>query len=101
MKKASKKTTKKCLSIVQYIGKNVFIRTVTHHYTGSVVGIANGFMWLTKAAWIADDGRFAQCIAEGKVNEVEPYPDDMLVPVALSAFVDFCEWRHPLPRVQK
>ncbi len=102
MKKKVKVVKKKApYSLVRYVGKSVFIRTVTHHYTGHVEAIANGFIWLNSAAWIADDGRFSQCIGEGKVNEVEPYPAELVVAVAIGSIIDVCAWSHSLPRAQK
>jgi hypothetical protein len=80
-------------------GKAVFIRTVTHHYTGRLAGEEAGFLHLEEAAWIADDGRFADALAFGKLDEVEPYPSDCYV--ALGAIVDICEWSHDLPRTQR
>lgn len=82
-----------------YKGKKVFIRTVTHHYTGLLAELDEGFLRLEKAAWIADDGRFADALASGNLNEVEPYPGDCLV--AVGSIVDVCEWTHDLPRTQK
>lgn len=79
--------------------KAYFIRTVTHHYTGRVVFEEEGFVELSDVAWIADDGRFADCLAKGTVSEVEPYPG--LVRIAKSALLDWCEWKHALPREQK
>jgi hypothetical protein len=83
-----------------YMGKAVFIRTVTHHYTGRVVElIGSNVVRLTEAAWIADDGLFSAALAEGKLNEVEPYQDDVLV--FLNATIDVTEWKHKLPRERK
>lgn len=81
------------------IGGNVFVRTVTHHYTGRLAAIADGFLHLEDAAWIADDGRFATALKTGTLNEVEPYPGDCYVTVG--SVVDLCEWQHDLPRTQK
>jgi hypothetical protein len=85
----------------KHIGKNVFIRTVTHHYTGRVMGLSDNFITLVDVAWIADDGRFNEAIAAGKLNEVEPYPDGLEVDIGMGAILDVCEWRHKLPRVVK
>jgi hypothetical protein len=82
-------------------GKNVFIRTVTYHYTGRIVRETPKFLVLTDAAWIADSGRFADAMATGSLSEVEPYPDGCEVSVAWTAIVDLCEWAHPLPRQRK
>ena len=83
------------------VGDTIFIRTVTHHYTGRVVAADKSFVALADAAWIAEDGRFTQTIADGTFNEVEPYPDTVVVRISLGAVVDWCEWLHDLPRVQK
>lgn len=81
------------------IGENVFVRTVTHHYTGRLADLGGGFLRLEEAAWIADDGRFATALATGTLNEVEPYPAGCYVSVG--AIVDLCRWNHDLPRTQK
>jgi hypothetical protein len=84
--------------ISKYNGKNVFIRTVTHHYTGRVRGLSDNFITLVDVAWIADDGRFNEAIAKG---EVEPYPDGLEVDIGMGAILDVCEWKHRLPRSVK
>lgn len=79
-------------------GKAVFIRTVTHHYTGRAVAITATEIVLDDAAWIADDGRFHAAMQVGELSEVEPYPNGKLVYVGRGAVLDMCEWSHPLPR---
>lgn len=81
------------------VGQTVFIRTVTHFYTGKIAAIDKQWISLSDAAWIADTGRFANALASGSLNEVEPFPD--CVNVSLGAVVDVCPWTHALPRVQK
>lgn len=81
------------------VGKNVFVRTVTHHYTGKLEAVDDGVLHLSEAAWIADDGRFADCLNSGTFNEVEPYPGDCYVNAG--SLVDVSEWLHDLPRTQK
>lgn len=81
------------------IGKAYLIRTVTMHYTGRVVAVTESDVLLEDAAWIADTGRFANCLKAGTLSEVEPYPDRAAV--SRGAIVDFAEWDHPLPRVQQ
>jgi hypothetical protein len=83
----------------KYIGKSVFVRAVTFHYTGNVVCVADGFLTLTHAAWIADSGRFSTALANGDLNEVEPYPDT--VDIGIGAIVDISYWKHALPRKAK
>lgn len=82
-----------------YLGKPVFIRTVTHHYTGRLAAADESFVRLEDAAWIADDGRFADALADGELSEVEPYPGGCLV--ALGAVLDVSLWAHDLPREQQ
>ena len=83
------------------VGKNYFIRTVTHHLTGTLIAVTAKELWLKDAAWIADDGRFMQAIKDGVLNEIEPFPDGAEIPVGRGALIDAVEWKHALPRVQK
>lgn len=81
------------------IGESVFIRTVTYHITGRIIAVKQNFLILEDAAWIADDGRFMDCINDGILQEVEPV--DVLVRVNIESFIDVYEWKHPLPRSRK
>ena len=81
------------------IGKNYFIRTVTHHYTGKLVKVTPKELVLEDAAWIADDGRFMNALKDGTLNEVEPYQDDIVI--GRGAILDATIWKHKLPREQK
>ena len=56
------------------LGKNYFIRTVTHYYTGRLVRVTAQELVLEDAAWIADTGRFANALETGELQEVEPFP---------------------------
>ena len=71
------------------IGKCVFVRTVTYHYTGRIVAVIGGFVQLTKAAWIADSGRFSDALKKEEFSEVEPYPNDIYLQI--ESIVDFME----------
>jgi hypothetical protein len=93
---ATKKQTKK--SILSP-GAAVFVRTVTHNYTGRVVSVDDRWITLADAAWIADSGRWAEALARGTLSEVEPFPGEVLVGVG--AVVDVSPWAHPLPRETK
>lgn len=86
-------------AIEQYVGKAVFVRTVTHHFTGRLASVDKQWLVLDDAAWIADDGRFAQALADGTLSEVEPYPGRCMV--AVGSIVDVSEWLHELPRMQR
>ena len=64
----------------KYLGKNVFIRTVTHHYTGHVTEVATMSLTMQDAAWIADDGRLNESLKDPeKFEEVEPYVNPITV----------------------
>lgn len=81
------------------IGKKVFVRTVTHYYTGIFHSSRDGWMRLDDAAWIADTGRFSSALKTGTLGEVEPYPDTCYI--SAGAVVDVSEWHHDLPRSVK
>jgi len=102
------------MDITTLVGKKVFVRTVTHYYTGRLADVVPGvihlpedtgstsgpwFLHLEEAAWIADTGRFSEALKDGSLNEVEPYPGDCYVNAG--AVVDVCEWLHDLPRTVK
>lgn len=80
-------------------GAAVFIRTVTHYYTGRVLQLLPDAILLEEAAWVADTGRFAAALRSGTLHEVEPYPG--LVEVMRGVIVDAAPWDHELPRSQK
>lgn len=80
-----------------FIGKKLFIRTVTYHLTGEVDKMVGRMFHLKKAAWIADSGRFMDAIKTGKLNEVEPVGECW---VNIDTIVDIFPWKHNLPTEQ-
>ncbi len=80
------------------MGEAVFIRTVTHHYTGRITAITDSDIVLEDAAWIAEDGRFYNALRDGKLSEVEPYPHGCIV--SRGALLDVSPWKHELPKEQ-
>jgi hypothetical protein len=82
------------------IGKPVFVRTVTMHYTGRLKAVYSQELVITDAAWVADSGRFSDALKTGSLNEVEPYPDGSVV-VGRGGVTDVSAWHYGLPRVQK
>ena len=84
--------------LADLIGQKLFIRTVTYHLTGKVEKIVGSFLVLSKAAWIADSGRFQQAIQDGTLDEVEPVGQAF---VNLNSIVDMFPWKHKLPQTQK
>ena len=83
------------------IGRNYFIRTVTHHLTGELTKVTAKELVLINAAWIADDGRFHEALKTGVLKEVEPFPPNLDVIVGRGALIDAVEWTFALPRDAK
>jgi hypothetical protein len=89
-----------CRAHPYLVGENYFIRTVTFHYTGRLVEVFEHELVLEDASWIADDGRFADAVAKGAFNEIEPYPVGRVI-IGRGAIVDATTVSFPLPRKQK
>lgn len=70
------------------IGKNYFIRTVTHHLTGKLVAVGEHELVIVDAAWIADDGKFSSSLATEEFNEVEMFPAGKNVLVGRASLID-------------
>ena len=80
------------------MGQKYFIRTVTHHYVGRLVHVDDRCVMLDGCSWVADDGRFHVAMRDGKLAEVEPYPQGN-VGLMLGSILDWCVWGHALPVV--
>ena len=72
------------------VGKDYFIRTVTHYFTGRLVWVGDKEIAIEDAAWIADTGRFSEFVAGKTVKVVEPFPSGVVI-VGRGAIVDMCE----------
>jgi hypothetical protein len=81
------------------IGKSYFFRTVTMHLIGKLEAVYGKELVISSASWIADSGRFYDAIKTGKLNEVEPFCDDVII--GRGSIIDVTEWNHEKPRVQK
>ena len=81
------------------IGKNYLIRTVTMIQTGKLVAVTNQELVLEDAAWIADTGRFSECLAKCTFNEIEPFPNKIII--GRGSVIDATEFTHSLPRTVK
>lgn len=101
MKKTIKKPLLSPVRSPVRVGNTVFIRTVTHYYTGRIVLLTDLELVLEEAAWIADTGRFSDAMSTGTLNEVEPYPIGTLVSINRGAGCDVSDWPYPLPRTKK
>ena len=83
------------------IGASYLVRTVTNYFSGCLIAVYEHELVLTKAAWIADTGRFSEALKTGVMSEVEPIPGDVII--GRGAIVDVCEWPKgkPLPDTVK
>ena len=81
------------------VGEKVLIRTVTMTYTGRIESITQSDLVLRDAAWVASVGRYAAALSTGELDEVEPYPDRVVV--CRGGIIDVAPWDHPLPREVK
>ena len=80
------------------IGKAYLIRTVTYHQVGILKEIQGDFLIFKDASWVADSGRFSDCISKGTFNEVE-YVGAM--GINKTAIVDFFPWENKVPKETK
>ena len=83
------------------IGGKYLIRTVTNYIVGKVKKITATEILLGGASWVADTGRFHDCLKDGSIGEVEPIPGEGLAIVGRGAIVDAFLWEHNLPTQQK
>ena len=81
------------------VGSAYLFRTVTHIEVGRVKSICGNFITLEEASWIADTGRYHDCLTKGVFNEVEPYP--ITTTININSLINFAPWPHSLPREQK
>ena len=80
------------------IGKAYLIRTVTYHQVGVLKDIQGDFLIFKDASWVADSGRFSDCISKGSFNEVE-YVGSMMI--NRTAIVDAFPWENKVPKETK
>jgi hypothetical protein len=83
------------------VGEKYLFRTVTHIDVGEVVSVCGDFLELKQASWIADTGRYYDCLKDGVFNEVEPYPANVKPYINSATLIDFATWPHDLPSEQK
>lgn len=84
----------------EFIGKKVFIRTVTYHLVGEVKNRIGNLFELKEASWVADSGRFMNAIKEGFSDSAEIEPVGQCY-VNIEAIVDMFPWKHELPTEQQ
>lgn len=81
------------------VGENYLVRTVTMIQLGKLESVHDSEIILSSASWVADTGRFYDALKTGKLNEVEPFTNDVII--GRGAIVDATIWTHSLPRDQK
>ena len=86
-------------------GEKVYIRTVTHHQVGEVVGTSEvgqtTFVILKNASWVADSGRWFDTLKDGFKDNAEIEPEQGMVAVNVGSIIDTREWLHDLPTKQQ
>jgi len=81
------------------VGESYLIRTVTMIQVGRLEAVYEQELILSSASWVADTGRFYDALKEGKLSEVEPFQNDVVI--GRGAIVDLTIWTHKLPTEQK
>ena len=82
------------------VGKNYLIRTITMIDVGKVTRIVGNFLIMTDASWIADTGRWYECLRKIDVFiEVEPFAHPLIVNT--QAIIDATLWPYQLPTEAK
>ena len=82
------------------IGRSYFVRTVTNYFVGVLLWVGPQELLLENVSWIADTGRFSNALREGKLNEIEPYPEGPVI-IARGAIIDASLWNFGIIMVQK
>lgn len=75
------------------LGKQYFLRTVTHAHVGTVVQVTEHEIVLMDASWIADTKRFSQFVHGNPQDgiEVEPFPRNKPVILNRGGLIDAVE----------
>lgn len=80
------------------IGMAYLIRTVTYHQVGVLKEIKGDFLIFKDASWVADSGRFSDCLSKGSFDEIE-FVGPMLI--NKTAIVDAFPWENKVPKETK
>ena len=76
--------------------KNYLIRTITMCDVGRCVEVVGNFLIMENASWIADTGRFNECLVDPlKFNQIEPFKHPIYI--NLNAIVDATPYPYELP----
>jgi len=61
------------------VGQCYMVRTVTMHIHGRLVEVTPNELVFVDAAWIADSGRYFDFLSGSTPNEIEPFPNPVIV----------------------
>lgn len=79
------------------IGRTYLVRTVTMIYIGDLKEIINDQeLVLEDCAWIPETSRWNEFLNGKKPNEMEPYPNDVLI--GRGAILDVTEYKEKIKR---
>lgn len=81
------------------VGENYLIRTVTMILIGRLESVHNTELVLSSAAWIPETDRWYNSLKEGKLKEIEPFINDVII--GRGSIIDATIWIKDLPRTQK
>lgn len=91
-------------SLEDFVGKKLFIRTVTYHMVGEVEKVVGKFFQMKNASWVADTGGSSGRLSDvlksgfGSSAELEPTTQAWL---NVDSIVDIFLWKHDLPKKQQ
>lgn len=91
-------------SLEDFVGKKLFIRTVTYHMVGEVEKVVGKFFQMKNASWVADTGGSSGRLFDvlkngfGSSAELEPTTQAWL---NVDSVVDMFVWKHELPKKQQ
>ena len=80
-------------------GDTILIRTVTMIQVGTVKAISGDYIVLDDGGWVADSGRFSECLSSGSISEFERAPSWFAV--GKGSIVDVWPWPHKTPKATK
>ena len=83
-----------------HVGSNYLIRA-TYHHIGKLIAVTDTDLLIENGGWLADSGRFGECLANGTVSEFEAVPRGMQRLVSRSDVIDAFPWNHSLPTETK
>lgn len=85
------------------LGRNYLFRTIGYHWLGRVIAFRGKFVVLDDASWIADTGRYGECLKGNLVqissSEIEPSPRQVVI--NSDHITDAVEYPFVLPRDAK